>query len=62
MFADGVERLLSGIRRSSATGGALMYSVKGKKTSVPELASALWSEFAIGGGSAIGVSTVYRIL
>ena len=46
-FADGVERSLSGIRRSSATGVALMHSMKGKKTSVPELASAIWSESAI---------------
>ena len=32
-----------------ATGVALMYSMKGKKTPVPELASAIWSEFVIGG-------------
>ena len=57
-FTDGAEWSLSGIRRSSATGGALMYSMKGKKTPVPELASAIWSESAIG-GSAIGGSTVY---
>ena len=29
--ADGAERSLSGIRRSSATGGVLMYSIKGNK-------------------------------
>ena len=48
-FADGAERSLSGIRRSSATGGALMYSTKDKKPPLPELASAIWSVSAIGG-------------
>ena len=43
--ADGAERSLSGIRRSSATGGVLMYSLR----AVPGLASAIWSESVIGG-------------
>ena len=49
------------IRRYTAIREALMYSMNDKK-SVPEVASAIWSESAIGGGSAIGGSTVYIII
>ena len=49
VFADGAERSLSGIRRSSATGGRINVQNEGQKTPVPELASAIWSESAIGG-------------
>ena len=48
-FADGTEWSLSGIRRSSATKGGINAQNEGQKTSVPELASAIWSEFAMGG-------------
>ena len=58
-FTDCAEPSLSGIRRSSATGG-VDAQYEGQKTSVPELASAIWSESAIG-GSAIGGSTIYNI-
>ena len=39
-FADGAERSLSGIRRSSATKGGINAQNEGQKISVPELASA----------------------
>ena len=53
-FADGAERSLSGIWRSSATEGALMYSMRGKKIPCRRyIASAIWSESAIGGGGSL---------
>ena len=53
-------RSLSGIRRSYATGGGgVTVQYEGQKPPVPELASTIWSESAIGGGSAIRGSTVY---
>ena len=41
-------------------GGGVNVQYEGQKTPVPELASAIWSESAIG-GSAIGGSTVYEL-
>ena len=49
-FVNGAERPLSGIWRSSATGGGVNVQYEGQKTPVPELASAIWSESAFGGG------------
>ena len=59
-FADGVERSLSGIRRSSAIGGALMYSMNGKNN--PCLRKRpLYGVNPLLGGSVIGGSTVYEL-
>ena len=49
-FADGAERSLSGIRRSSATKGDINAQNEGQKISVPELASAFGANPLLGGG------------